>query len=238
MEDIHRQTAAAAFGKRPEEVTKTERKAAKIITFGILFGQGIPAIAAEIGATEEEAQGFQDKFFSQMTGVASWIPIQKQSAQQRGYVEAPHGRRRRFWSYYLPDKYLGKRRWALRNERQAVNSPIQGIASDAAMIGGAYHLFEFIEKHQLDWKIQNLVHDSCILQVPKDEIAFAIQSMEPIFVERAMQYMQDLGVKFNLPLGIDVEGGDINWGSLIKWKGTETHALELESRVQAIWADR
>lgn len=238
MEDIHRNTAAEAFGKKLEEVTKTERKIAKTITFGILFGQGLKALAAAIESTEEEAEGFQAKFFSRMVGVRDFINLQKRNAAELGYVEAPHGRRRRFWSYYLPDTYFGKRRWGLRNERQAVNSPIQGVASDCSMIGGGYHLLEHIEDNNLSWKIQNLVHDSCLIQVPVPEIAQAIQVMEPIFVDKAMQHMTRMGVNFNLPLGIDVEAGHIFWGSLTKWKGTPEHALILQDQTAAIWANR
>lgn len=238
MEDIHRNTAAEAFGKKLEEVTKTERKIAKTITFGILFGQGLEALAAAIESTEEEAEEFQNKFFSRMVGVADYIKEQKRSAAQLGYIEAPHGRRRRFWSYYLPDSYFGKRRWGLRNERQAVNSGIQGTASDCSMIGGGYGLLEYIEENALPWKIQNLVHDSCLIQVPVPQIQQAILVMEPIFVGKAMQHMERMGVKFNLPLGIDVEAGHIFWGSLTKWKGTEEHALILQNQVQEIWAKR
>lgn len=238
MEDIHRNTAAEAFGKELKDVTKTERKIAKTITFGILFGQGLPALAAAIESTEEEAQEFQQKFFSRMVGVSNFIENQKTHARLYGFVEAPHGRRRRFWSYYLPESYFGKRRWSLRNERQAVNSPIQGIASDASMIGGAYHLLLYIEEHNLPWKIQNVVHDSCLIQTPVEDTARAIQVMESIFVGKAMEHMTKMGVKFNLPLGIDVEGGHVFWGSLFKWKGTPEHAMELQNKVAAFWANR
>lgn len=238
MEDIHRNTAAEAFGVPLDQVTKRQRQAAKNITFGILFGQGIEAIAQAIGATEDEAAEFQAKFFSRMKGIENFINDMKYSAQTRGYVEAPHGRRRRFWSYYLPDMYYGKKKWAARNERQSVNSPIQGIASDASMVGGAYNLMRFIKRNGLDWKIQNLVHDSCIFQTPMDEVQDAIMVMESIFVEDAMNHMEQMGVRFNLPLGIDVEAGHIFWGSLEKWKGTEEHAEVLQQKVIDIWANR
>lgn len=236
MEDIHRNTASEAFGVPLAEVVKKQRQAAKTITFGILFGQGIDAIAQAIGSTPEEAEEFQRKFFARMKGIENLIARMKNDAQTKGFVEGPHGRRRRFWSYYLPDSYPGKRKWAARNERQSVNSPIQGVASDAAMVGGAYNFLEYIWDNDKDWKIQNLVHDSCIFQVPMHEVAEAIMILESIFVDKAMEHMTRMGVKFNLPLGIDIEAGHILWGSLEKWKGTREHAEALQQKVVEMWA--
>lgn len=111
---------------------------------------------------------------------------------------------------------------------------MHNCASDGGMVGGSYQLLEYIEENNLNWKIQNLVHDSCIIQVPKNEIEFAINLMQSIFVDKAMEKMAEMGVEFNLPLGIDVEVG-IHWGSLEKWKGTKTHARELEKMVKDYW---
>ncbi len=235
LEDIHRNTASAAFDVAMEQVTKQQRTASKSITFGILFQQGLPALAEAIKVEIEEAQAFQAKFFSKMKGIATWIETTKYQARTQHFIETPIGQRRRFWAWDLPASYPMKGKWTARNERQAVNTPIQGTASWAAMMGGAYSLLDFIETNDLNWKIQNVVHDSTIIQTPKDEIRDAIMIAEPIFVERAQQYMEDMGVTFNLPLGADVEAGHVLWGSLDKWIGTEDHAVLLQKQVIDYW---
>lgn len=235
FEDIHRNTASEAFGVAITAVTKTQRNASKAITFGILFQQSAKALAEAIGVSEEEAIKFQEKFFSKMTGIKNLIDDLKHQASTKGYVESPHGRRRRFWSFHLPNNYPYKRSQEARNLRQAVNSPIQGIASDAAMYGGAVSLLDYIEDNGKDWVIQNVVHDSCLIQL-KDarETAEAMLVMHSIFVEQAMEKMTELGVNFNLPLGIDVEAGT-KWGSLERWNGTKTQAMELQESIVKMW---
>jgi DNA polymerase-1 len=239
LDDIHRNTASAAFGVPIKEVNKKQRQASKSITFGILFQQSTKALAEAIGVAVEEAEKFQATFFAKMAGVANLIDDLKQQAKTRGYVEAPHGRRRRFWSFYLPegssDGHIRDRHIA-RSLRQAVNSPIQGIASDAGMYGGAYSLLEYIRKEKRNWRIQNVVHDSCIIQIDDaNETSEAIMLMEPIFVDEAQRRMEEMGVEFNLPLGIDIEAGIPYWGSLEKWMGTKQHADELQNMVIEFW---
>lgn len=233
-EDIHRQTATDMFNCTLAEVTKTQRSAAKGVTFGILFQQSAKALALILNCSEEQAEKYIEMYFEKMVGVARLIADLKESAETRGYVEAPHGRRRRFWAFFLPKSWRGRNKHVSRNKRQSVNSPIQGIASDAAMIGGGYSALEFIEQNNLDWKIVNLVHDSAIFQIPTDQIAQACLKMQELFVEGAMKRMTALGVDFNLPLGIDVEVG-IEWGSLEKWNGTVTAAHAMEKMVKDYW---
>jgi DNA polymerase I-like protein with 3'-5' exonuclease and polymerase domains len=105
------------------------------------------------------------------------------------------------------------------------------------MVGGAYSALKYIENNNLPWKIQNLVHDSAIFQIPQDQIVSAINVMQDLFVTQAVKKMESLGVKFNLPLGIDVEVG-INWGSLEKWNGTQSGSLELENKVKDYWKNQ
>ena len=234
-EDIHRATASDMFSCTLDQVTKTQRSAAKAVTFGILFQQSAKALAVNLGCTEDEAQKYITMYFAKMVGVKNLVETLKLSAERKGFVEAPHGRRRRFWAHMLPLSWKGRRKHISRNARQAVNSPIQGVASDAAMIGGAYSLLEYIEDNNEPWIIQNLVHDSCIVQVPKDHVERAILLMPELFVDKAMARMTQMGVTFNLPLGIDVEVG-IRWGTTDKWNGTRTHARELHQQVLDHWA--
>jgi DNA polymerase I-like protein with 3'-5' exonuclease and polymerase domains len=236
FEDIHRNTASAAFNVPIEAVTKAQRQASKAITFGILFQQSAMALAEGIGVSEEEAIAFQEKFFAKMVGIKDLIADLKTQAEMKGYVEAPHGRRRRFWAFALPDAYANKRSHVARNLRQCVNAPIQGVASDAAMYGGAFSLYDYILKNKKNWLIQNVVHDSCLIQVPVAEVAEAMLLMYSLFVEQAQSRMEEMGVTFNLPLGIDIESG-LRWGSLEKWNGTKQQALEIQSKWEKYWLD-
>jgi DNA polymerase I-like protein with 3'-5' exonuclease and polymerase domains len=230
-EDIHRNTASETFGVPLSQVSKAQRQASKSITFGIMFQSSANSIATSLGIELQQAEEYIKKFFNKMSGVDSWIKRIKFFAAQNGYVETPTGRRRRFWSYELPESYRNKRSHTARNDRQSVNAPIQGIANDGSMLGGACSLHDYIEAHQKDWKIQNLVHDSCLIQMPIEDVADAILAMESIFVDQAMRRLEKLGVQFNLPLAIDVEVG-FNWGSLNKWSGTRSHAFELQQSLR------
>ena len=231
-EDIHRNTAAETFGKALEEVSKSERSASKAITFGIMFQSSAKSIANSLAIRLEEAENYIAKFFSRMFGVDRFIKWVKEFANQNGFVETPIGRRRRFWGFELPLTYQGRRSHVARNERQSVNAPIQGVASDGSMLGGACSLMDYIDANKKNWLIQNVVHDSVLVQVPLNEVAEIILIAEPIFVEQAMRRMEKLGVEFNLPLAVDVELG-FRWGSLRRWNGTKTHAYKLQAEMQA-----
>jgi DNA polymerase I-like protein with 3'-5' exonuclease and polymerase domains len=230
-EDIHRATASAMFKIPREAVSKKQRQVAKSITFGILFQQSAKALALAVNITLEEAEQHIATFFASMKNVDVWIKSIKEFASVNGYVEAPHGRRRRLWAFELPNTWRGRRSQTARNERQAVNSPIQGVASDGGMLGGACSLLDYIEENKKPWIIQNVVHDSCILQTPMDQAYDALMIAEEIFVDRAMRRMEKLGIEFNLPLGVDAEAG-IKWGSMTKWNGTKAHAIKLQEEIQ------
>jgi DNA polymerase-1 len=234
MEDVHRAVAASMFGTPLDQVTKKQRQVSKAITFGILFQQTASALAEAQGITKEQAEAYMAQYFAKMQAVERLIRELKQFAETYGYVEAPHGRRRRFWSFALPQSDPYRRGRVARSLRQCVNSPVQGIASDSAMGGGAAILLDYIEAHQLPWVIRCVVHDSCLVQVPVQDVAKAIQLAESIFVHDAMRFMEQMGVQFNFPLGIDVEVG-IEWGSTEKWNGTEQHAIELQKTVTDYW---
>jgi DNA polymerase I-like protein with 3'-5' exonuclease and polymerase domains len=236
-EDIHKGTASKMFGIAREEVTKKQRTIAKTITFGLMFGQGVKALSETLKISEEEAETHMAKFFSEMKGIDAYIKKVQNDAQLKGYVEAPHGRRRRFWGVKLPKSCPSRRRWIARNLRQAFNSPVQGSASDGAMYGGACSLLEHIRANNKSWIIQNAVHDSVILQVPENEIVECIEVAEQLMVVEAMRKMQELGFEFYLPLGVDVEVG-IKWGTLTKWSGTKSSAAELQEMVKAYWRER
>jgi DNA polymerase-1 len=236
-EDVHKGTASMMFGTPRELVEKKQRQASKTITFGLLFGQGAGALANTLGITSDEAEVLMTKFFAQMREVDLWIKHSHQMAQQNSFVEAPDGRRRRFWGFHLPESCLNRNQHVARNLRQCVNSLVQGIASGSAMVGGGASLLDYIEEKNKPWLIQNLVHDSCIVQVPVEDTVEALMIGEDIFVHQAMKRMEEMGVKFNLPLGVDAEVG-VYWGDLSKWGGTQVDAERLAEMVRTHWASQ
>jgi len=237
LEDVHRGVAASMFGIEITEVSKKQRQLAKSITFGILFQQTASALAEAQGITKEQAEEYMAQYFAKMQAVERLIRDLKQFAEAHWYVEAPHGRRRRFWAFALPKSDPYRRGRVSRNLRQCVNSPVQGTASDSAMGGGVGQLLDYIEDNQLDWKIQGVVHDSALVQVPVADIGKLIEISDEIMIHQAMRFMERLGVEFCLPLGIDVEVG-VRWGSTEKWNGTPQHALQLQQAVAKYWADQ
>jgi uracil-DNA glycosylase family 4 len=230
--DLHRNTAALMYGVAVKDVTKAMRNAAKSIVFGWMFGRGVHAIAAQIGRTVKETTKLIDQFGSAFPAGRDWLHGQPGIARERWYVESPIGRRRRLPGYVLlpAGKMTDEKWWDLPKDdrrligecdRMAMNSAIQGIASDAAFIGGTL-LLDFIEDNdRVLWLIQNAVHDSCVNQVPIDEVVEFVHIAEELFTTRTMEYMTEhWGVEFPCPLEVDFEIGP-KWGELMKWDGTK-----------------
>ena len=124
-DDIHRATAAEVFGKAIAEVGANERRAAKAINFGLMYGMGAFGLARQLGISRSEAQDYIALYFSRYPGVRDFMDRTRQQAHERGYVETVFGRR-----LYLP--YIGSRNQAQRAgaERAAINAPMQGTAAD------------------------------------------------------------------------------------------------------------
>jgi len=223
--DIHKQTASMVFNKPIEEVTKDERQTSKTVIFALLYGSSAKVIAEKNNTSIEVVEDWFDQFYSRYPKIAIWKTRTEEMAKQYGYVETANGRRRRlpifnlfrtngyFSDQLVPQEYKGVIGEAIR---QSVNSPIQGIASDYGMCGAA--LFsKFIREEEKPWKICNAVHDSCVFQVPMDQLEEALQKAEYYFTEGVMNYMAEVfDINFNLPLEVDFEIG-LSWGSLIKW---------------------
>ena len=218
-------TASMVFNKPIEEVTKDERQTAKTVIFALLYGSSAKAIAESMNTTIEIVEGWFVKFYDRFPKIEIWKNNIEEKVKQYGYVETANGRRRRlpifnlfkeggyFYDNLVPQEYKGVIGEAMR---QSVNSPIQGIASDYGMCGAA--LFsKYIRESNKPWKICNAVHDSCVYQVPYDQLEDALQQSEYYFTTGVMEYMTDVfDINFNLPLEVDFEIG-LSWGSLHKW---------------------
>jgi len=192
--DVHRATAAEVFGLKPEEVSANQRRAAKAINFGLMYGMSAFGLARQLGVDRGEAGDYMARYFSRYPGVHAFMEATREQAHRDGYVETIFGRR-----LYLEN--LNARNQALRQgaERAAVNAPMQGSAADIikrAMIAVAAWLNDRDDAHML-----MQVHDELVFEVRAD----AVDAVRAAVVER-MSGAAELAV----PLLVDV-GVGANW---------------------------
>jgi DNA polymerase-1 len=163
-EDIHRATAAEIFGVPPAEVSSEQRRYAKVVNFGLIYGMSAFGLASNLGIERSAAQMYIDKYFMRFPGVAQYMADTRAQAKARGYVETVFGRR-----LWLPEinSPNGPRRQAA--ERAAINAPMQGTAADLiklAMIA----VQDWLETEKLQSKMVMQVHDELVLEVPQAEL--------------------------------------------------------------------
>ncbi len=192
--DVHRATAAEVFGVPPEEITTNQRRAAKAINFGLMYGMSAFGLARQLSVDRGEASDYMGRYFSRYPGVRAFMDATREQAHRDGYVETIFGRR-----LYLEN--LAARNGALRQgaERAAVNAPMQGSAADIikrAMLAVAAWLQGRDDAHML-----MQVHDELVFEVRED----AVDEMRAAVTER-MSGAAELAV----PLLVDV-GVGANW---------------------------
>ncbi len=161
--DIHRATAAEIFAVDLDEVTTDQRRSAKAINFGLIYGMSAFGLAKQLNIGRQQAQEYQDKYFQRYPGVLTYMEDTRQQASERGYVETLFGRR-----LYLPDIKAknGMRKKAA--ERAAINAPMQGTAADIikkAMLAVDTWL---IEQNDDRVKMTMQVHDELIFEIHED----------------------------------------------------------------------
>ena len=164
-EDIHRATASEIFGVALSEVTTEQRRAAKAINFGLIYGMGVFGLASNLGITRDAAQAYIDRYFARYPGVAQYMEATRQTARQQGYVETVFGRR-----LQMPDirAASGPRRQGA--ERAAINAPMQGTAADLIKMS-MIAVQDWLTSEQLATKLIMQVHDELVLEVPDDELS-------------------------------------------------------------------
>ncbi len=164
-EDVHRATAAEIFGMAPQEVGAEQRRYAKVINFGLIYGMSAHGLARNLGIERAAAASYIDRYFARYPGVAAYMERTRAEARERGYVETVFGRR-----LHLPDiraSHVGRRQAA---ERAAINAPMQGTAADLikkAMIATS----AWLRDDRLQSKLILQVHDELVLEVPQAELA-------------------------------------------------------------------
>ena len=194
-QDIHRITAADILSIPPEEVTPDQRRAAKAINFGLIYGMSPFGLAKQLGIDRSEAKQYVDRYFSRYPSVKDFMDRIRAAAREQGYVETVFKRR-----LYLPEiksRNAARRQYA---ERTAINAPMQGTAADIikrAMIAIDEHLL----KKQEGITLIMQVHDELVFEVPEVLIDSAVSE-----IRRHMEGAAELAV----PLQVDIGVGD-NW---------------------------
>ncbi|MEN9477947.1 MAG: hypothetical protein RLZZ300_2088, partial [Pseudomonadota bacterium] len=163
-EDVHKATAAEIFGVTPLEVGPDQRRVAKSINFGLIYGMSAFGLARQLGLERSAAQTYIDRYFARYPGVARYMEEARNTVRELGYVETVFGRR-----LWLPEirSSNGNRRQAA--ERAAINAPMQGTAADLIKLA-MVAVQDWLEKSGLKSKLVLQVHDELLLEVPDDEL--------------------------------------------------------------------
>ncbi len=194
-EDIHRATAAEVFGASPAEVSNEQRRYAKVINFGLIYGMSAFGLARELGLERQAAAAYIDRYFARYPGVANYMEATRKLARDKGYVETVFGRR--LWLPEIKSAAVGRRQAA---ERAAINAPMQGTAADLiklAMIA----VQRWLDESGMATQLILQVHDELVLEVPEGELEA---------VRRELPKLMAGVAQLSVPLLAEVGVGD-NW---------------------------
>jgi DNA polymerase I len=193
--DIHTATAAEVFGMDLKEVGSEQRRVAKTINFGLIYGMSAFGLAKQLGLERGAAQNYIDRYFARYPGVATYMESTRAAAKERGFVETVFGRR-----LYLPEirSSNGARRQGA--ERAAINAPMQGTAADLIKLA-MLAVQNWLDEENLRSRLIMQVHDELVLEVPQGELN-RIRAKLP----ELMCGVAELAV----PLKVDV-GSGANW---------------------------
>jgi DNA polymerase-1 len=194
-EDIHRATAAEIFASTPLEVTSEQRRYAKVINFGLIYGMSAFGLASQLGIERSAAQAYMDRYFARYPGVADYMARTRDMAKQQGYVETVFGRR-----LWLPEIKGGNGPRRQAAERAAINAPMQGTAADLIKLA-MIEVHRWLQESRMKTLLVMQVHDELVLEVPQDELAE---------VRRALPGLMCNVAELAVPLAVEVGEGD-NW---------------------------
>ena len=194
-EDIHRTTAAEIFGIPLDQVDQEQRRYAKVINFGLIYGMSEFGLASQLGIERSAARAYMERYFARYPGVEKYMQQTREKARRLGYVETVLGRR--LWLPEINSPNGNRRQGA---ERAAINAPMQGTAADIiklAMIA----VRDWLDKEKLRSKLIMQVHDELVLEVPEDEVTLIKEAL-PLYMGHVLP--------LDVPLPIEVGSGD-NW---------------------------
>jgi DNA polymerase-1 len=193
--DIHRATAAEVFGIGLEDVSADQRRSAKAINFGLIYGMSAFGLGRQLNITRSEAQDYVDRYFERYPGVKQYMERTRELARKQGFVSTVFGRR-----LYLPDikaRNAPRRQYA---ERSAINAPMQGTAADIikrAMI----EVDRWLEAEAVDARLIMQVHDELVLEVHETIVDSVAEHLGAIMGGAA---------EISVPLVVD-QGVGLNW---------------------------
>ncbi|HEX2010413.1 MAG TPA: DNA polymerase I, partial [Roseateles sp.] len=162
--DVHRATASEVFGVAVDEVTSEQRRYAKTINFGLIYGMGAFGLAQSLGIETKAAKDYIDRYFTRFAGVKRYMDETRESAKAKGYVETFFGRR-----IYLPEINGGNGPRKSGAERQAINAPMQGTAADLIKLA-MVAVQQALDAQGRATKIIMQVHDELVFEVPEAEL--------------------------------------------------------------------
>jgi DNA polymerase-1 len=193
--DVHSATAAEVFAVDIEQVSVDQRRKAKAINFGLIYGMSAFGLAKQLGIGRHEAQQYIDVYFARYPGVADYMERTRALAHENGYVETLKGRR-----LYLPEINARNRQRQQAAERTAINAPMQGTAADLIKLA-MLAVDEWIESSGVDARLMMQVHDELVFEVAEDAVAGLSDEVAAL--------MSDVGW-LDVPLVVEVGTGD-NW---------------------------
>ncbi|MFZ6750782.1 DNA polymerase I [Undibacterium sp. Ren11W] len=194
-EDVHRATASEIFGVELPEVSSEQRRYAKVINFGLIYGMSAFGLAGNLGIERSAAQSYIDKYFQRYPGVAQYMADTRSQAKAQGYVETVFGRR--LWLAEINSPNGPRRQGA---ERAAINAPMQGTAADLIKLA-MVAVQNWLERDGLQSKMIMQVHDELVLEVPEAELEL---------VKRKLPEMMAQVAELKVPLLAEVGVGN-NW---------------------------
>jgi DNA polymerase-1 len=192
--DVHKATASEVFGVPVAEVSTEQRRYAKTINFGLIYGMGAFGLASSLGIEQKAAKDYIDRYFARFAGVKRYMDETRLLAKEKGYVETVFGRR-----LWLPEINSGNGPRRSGAERQAINAPMQGTAADLiklAMIA----VQKVLDAEQRATRMVMQVHDELVLEVPEAELAWAREAVPRLMAEAAtlkVPLLAEVGVGAN-----------------------------------------
>jgi DNA polymerase-1 len=195
-EDVHRATAAEVFGVQPEAVSSDQRRSAKAINFGLIYGMSAFGLAKQLGIVRGAAQEYIDLYFARYPGVQDYMEATREQAREQGYVETVFGRR-----LYLPDINARNGQVRAGAERTAINAPMQGTAAD--IIKRA-----MISMH--NWLKTDTGLDIAMIMQVHDELVFEIAGQDVDDAKPQISTIMSDAASLKVPLVVDI-GTGVNW---------------------------
>ncbi|GFD93551.1 DNA polymerase I [Alteromonas sp. KUL156] len=194
--DIHKATAAEVFGVPLDEVTTEQRRSAKAINFGLIYGMSAFGLSKQLNIPRNEAQKYMDLYFERYPGVLEYMDSTRESAKEKGYVETVFGRR-----LYLPDIKASNGARRKGAERAAINAPMQGTAAD---------IIKMAMIKVDDWIRKNASDDVTMMMQVHDELVFEIKEDKVDTYVSTITTLMESAATLNVPLVVEAGVGE-NW---------------------------